>query len=214
MSISSLAFTLNFSLQSYWHIGSGLEGGAYADALVLKNTEGLPYIPGKSIKGLLKEAFTVAHQNNWFADAVCDDLLALLFGVEGQGGIAAQGILQISSASLSRTERSFFAQNPAAIPNLYKVTYATAIDETTGVAKDTSLRSMEVAVPMDLAVNVAVNTQHPHYGQFDKQINKNMALWLSQVISLITQLGAKRHRGLGKVSVSITSPKNAAVGGL
>ena len=39
-----------------WHCGSGLAAGADVDALVIKDSDGLPYIPGKTMKGLLREA--------------------------------------------------------------------------------------------------------------------------------------------------------------
>ena len=41
---------------SIWHCGSGLAGGASKDATVLKDINNLPYIPGKTIKGLVREA--------------------------------------------------------------------------------------------------------------------------------------------------------------
>lgn len=53
-------FIITLDIQSYWHIGSGEEGGSYADALVLKNAAGLPYVPGKSLKGLYRDGFEKA----------------------------------------------------------------------------------------------------------------------------------------------------------
>ena len=50
--------TIKYKIEmlSDWHVGSGLDAGAESDAVVLKNEMGLPYIPGKTIKGLLKDA--------------------------------------------------------------------------------------------------------------------------------------------------------------
>ncbi len=50
--------TIHYQIQffSYWHVGSGLSGGAYADLLVNKTKENLPFIPGRTLKGLLREA--------------------------------------------------------------------------------------------------------------------------------------------------------------
>ena len=56
---------LEFSLLGDWHIGNGREGGAYADALVVKDHLGLPIINGKSIKGLLRQAFHDAFTYGW-----------------------------------------------------------------------------------------------------------------------------------------------------
>jgi CRISPR/Cas system CSM-associated protein Csm3 (group 7 of RAMP superfamily) len=212
MSNSPLDFTLTFAVQSYWQIGSGLEGGAYADSLALKDANGLPYIPGKSIKGLLKEAFSQANENNWFTDVTNTNLLALLFGVEGVAGLDSQGLLQLTSATLSAQECHYFDRHPSAKSNLFKVTYSTAIDDT-GVASETSLRSMEVVVPMSLCATLSVNTLHPSYAAADKQITEQLHSYLTQVVSLISKLGAKRHRGFGQVLVTCSKQLNAVQGG-
>ena len=39
----------------YWHLSSGLSAGAKLDSTVTRDENGLPYIPGKTIKGLIKE---------------------------------------------------------------------------------------------------------------------------------------------------------------
>ena len=48
--------TLKIQFFSPWHCGSGLSAGADTDALVIKNPQGLPVVPGKTIKGLVREA--------------------------------------------------------------------------------------------------------------------------------------------------------------
>jgi CRISPR/Cas system CSM-associated protein Csm3 (group 7 of RAMP superfamily) len=205
-----MIFSMEFNIQSYWHIGSGVEGGAYADALVLKDNQQLPYLPGKSIKGLLRDAFTRAAKNQWFDFSSTGQhpdephpLVVLLFGNENNNGTTNQGILQISSAVLSFEEKNYLSQSPQAKSQLYKVTYSTAIDEETGVAKNTSLRSMEVSVPMLLTAQVAINKTHPEFIKNQALLSEKLNDWLAQVVTFITELGAKRHRGLGKVIVNV-----------
>ena len=41
---------------SQWHCGSGLSAGADIALLVIKDKEGMPFIPGKTLKGLIREA--------------------------------------------------------------------------------------------------------------------------------------------------------------
>ena len=41
---------------SDWHAGSGLGSGADSDAVVIKDANNLPYLPGKTIKGLIKDS--------------------------------------------------------------------------------------------------------------------------------------------------------------
>ena len=45
-----------------WHCGSGLAAGADVDALVVKDKERLPYVPGKTMKGLVREAVECWHK--------------------------------------------------------------------------------------------------------------------------------------------------------
>ena len=52
--MSTIKYEIEFF--SNWHCGSGLAAGADVDALVIKDQEGLPYIPGRTLKGLLREA--------------------------------------------------------------------------------------------------------------------------------------------------------------
>ena len=49
--------TINYELKffDYWHISSGLSGGAALDRYVVKDMARLPYVPGKTIKGLVRE---------------------------------------------------------------------------------------------------------------------------------------------------------------
>ena len=39
----------------YWHLGSGLSAGSKLDSTIIKDENGLPYVPGKTIKGLIRE---------------------------------------------------------------------------------------------------------------------------------------------------------------
>ena len=184
--------TLSFAIYSDWHIGAGVEG--YADAIALKNSQGLPYIPGKAVKGLLKDAYLTALENAWF-----DDQLTLLFGTEG-AIIATQGLLQVSSAELSQEEQAYFAQHAAAKKHLFKVIHFTAIDHKTGVALNSSLRSMEVCLPLTLYAHISLNTAHPAY---QTALAKALITQIKTTAPLIHALGAKRHRGLGQVDVSV-----------
>ncbi len=68
-------------MAGYWFAGTGSEAGAYADSIALKDENGLPYFPGKSLKGIFRNAFRIAEYNNWFTG--WDSLQKDLFGVEG-----------------------------------------------------------------------------------------------------------------------------------
>jgi CRISPR/Cas system CMR subunit Cmr4 (Cas7 group RAMP superfamily) len=53
--------TIEYQIEffSEWHCGSGLAAGADVDALVVKDKDKLPFVPGKTIKGLIREAADV-----------------------------------------------------------------------------------------------------------------------------------------------------------
>lgn len=196
------AFNLIFDLQSDWHIGSGKEAGAYADSLTIKDVNGLPFLPGKSIKGLLREAFCIAHANNWCAELEqtfsINNLVESLFGSEGQG-IESQGMFQLSSATLSDEEIAFFNQQAGAKTHLFRVLQSTKIDHESGVASEGSLRSLEVSVPMTLKSELLLN---PAHSAFSPELGQALLPLLNACCGLILELGAKRHRGLGQVNVS------------
>ena len=69
--------TIKYEIEffSNWHCGSGLAAGADVDALVIKDNNGLPYVPGRTLKGLLREAATIL-----FADK---ELIGTIFGISG-----------------------------------------------------------------------------------------------------------------------------------
>jgi CRISPR/Cas system CSM-associated protein Csm3 (group 7 of RAMP superfamily) len=194
---------LTFDMQSFWHIGTGVEGGAYADALTLKNNSGLPYLPGKSIKGLLREAFRTANENAWF-DTEIKTLENVLFGSEERSGVEAQGLLQFTNAQLSVGETAHFVENSAYKKNLYKVISSTAIEKKTGVAKEASLRNIEVCIPMTLHAYIEVNTSHPTYQKYSSEFTEKLFSWIENALSLVTEVGAKRHRGLGQTNVTLS----------
>lgn len=197
--IKSIQVMLTFDLRSEWHLGSGREGGAYADNLVQKNPDGLPIINGKTIKGLLRQAFNDANKYQWFPDADVDTI-EHLFGREGTDFIAS-GALKCDSASLNLAEQHYFKENPSAIGHLYRVRHATAIDPQTGTAQDGSLRAMEVVIPMVMQSRLTLTTDNP-------KILKQFSKWLDLSLPLLCALGGKRRRGLGEVIVTATGQEN------
>ncbi|MGU5545209.1 RAMP superfamily CRISPR-associated protein [Aeromonas veronii] len=192
--MSSMCFCLKFDLRSEWHVGTGREGGAYADSLVLKDQHALPVLSGKSIKGLLRQAFREAVELQWLEGAD-NHTLTQLFGCEGVHE-QAQGALRISSATLSPAEIAYFNANPKDKEHLYLVRHATAIDNRTGAAKEGSLRAMETVVPLALHAHLELNTT-------SAEIQLQFAHWLSSVLPLINSVGGKRRRGLGDVIVTV-----------
>ncbi|KXS36241.1 MAG: hypothetical protein AWU56_356 [Idiomarina sp. T82-3] len=196
-----MMWTLKIDMLGDWHIGAGREGGAYADALVIKDSNGLPYLPGRSLRGVLKQAFREAAESGWLGDSP-SDCLDLLFGCEGTDGSTAQGLLRINNAELTDGEKQAIVQQPSLRQFLFSTRASTAIDSDTGTAKNSSLRTLEVAVPMQLSAAVDLNTQHAKFKELSFNRTELTQL-LDACTGLISELGGHRQRGLGRCKMSV-----------
>ena len=58
-----LRTTMILKMQGYWAVGSGKGGGNEVDNRIDRDSEGLPYIPGKMLKGLIKDACNRLNQS-------------------------------------------------------------------------------------------------------------------------------------------------------
>ncbi len=172
-------------LLSDWHCGSGLSAGAESDAEVLKNENNLPYIPGKTIKGLLRDAFWEMPEKYTPREAV-----EQLFGWEekdkdGNDKVKRthNGSIFFSNATLSEAEQEEIV--PQLADFLYRNITSTTIDEK-GVAKPKTLRTMEVCMPVILE------------GHIDGIKNDEEKALLGKVMKWVRHLGVNRNRGLGR----------------
>jgi len=169
-----IEYTINFL--EYWHIGSGMGAGAVADAVVLKDERGLPYVPGKTIKGLVRE-FACNSEDEKFVD-----------GCLGKGG----EILEIrptyfSNAELVEGEK---IADQGLQSFLFEKMAFTALDER-GLALDGSLRSIEFVIPMKL--RGFVECEDRYVGSMKKYL------------ASIKRMGLSRNRGFGRCHVKVES---------
>lgn len=180
--------TYQIEFFNYWHAGSGLSGSTYADDIVNKTENELPFIPGKTIKGLLRDA---ADNINYFnKEMVSDEFIKNIFGAradEGNTNYLEEGKAFFSNAGLSKTLSKEIIK--ASFANeLYTVISSTKIDEN-GQAIKSSLRQMEVTIPLTLYGNIE------NAGQYEKEFD--------YCFGWIKQIGQNRNRGLGKCKFSI-----------
>ncbi len=119
----------------YWHLGSGTSAGPSLDSLVVKDNNGLPFVPGKTIKGLLREMVELLDTTKEVS----------IFGKEGSN-IAES---YFSNGTLDKGTQNYLSLNSELTKNLYSKLTATKIDEN-GLAVDGSLREIEVVVPLTL----------------------------------------------------------------
>lgn len=180
--------TINIIIKFYsqWHCGSGLSAGADVDELVIKDKNGMPYIPGKTLKGLIREATDNLIQFSGDNGSIDRELYADTFGTELSGESGSTGCAHFGNATLSEKEYSAIVNSQVQSYLYHKVT-TTAIGDD-GVAKDHSLRSMEVVVPCELHATITC-------------VPSELKSSIVKSLGLIKRLGQKRNRGLGRCDV-------------
>lgn len=168
-----------------WHCGSGLAAGADVDALVVKDKDNLPFIPGKTIKGLVREA---VEEIRSLQNKPIDNFFVKGFGYfDGDKSEMEKGSMFFTNAELSEEEHDAIASNNAS-RFMYRTIASTAI-KSDGIAKDHSLRKMQVVVPCTL------------YGEIH-DIPDAMEQDIIQALSYTKRIGQNRNRGLGRCSIT------------
>jgi CRISPR/Cas system CSM-associated protein Csm3 (group 7 of RAMP superfamily) len=181
--------TINYKITflSDWHVGSGLGAGAETDAEILKNIDGLPYIPGKTIKGLIKDACNdIADINE---AKISKDVMTEIFGnYVGNSDKSESGSAFFGNATICIDESNEIIENNLQ-DFLFKNISSTAINEKTGIASSKSLRSMEVCMPIILQGSIEIDEKH-------QEVIKLASKW-------VRHIGVNRNRGLGRCTISI-----------
>lgn len=178
-----LSYTITF--HSYWHCGSGLAAGAAADELAIRDVDGLPYVPGRTVKGLLREAMEAyLHYTGGESDVV-EELFGHFNGVDDMG----MGCGFVGDAMLCDAEREAIKASRHLLPHLFHGVSSTAIDDD-GIAVDQSLRRIEMVVPCCM------------YGVMAR-VPETAVSMLNQAVGLVKCMGLGRHRGYGRCTISI-----------
>jgi CRISPR/Cas system CSM-associated protein Csm3 (group 7 of RAMP superfamily) len=182
--MNSIKYKVEFF--TYWHIGSGTTGGTYADNLVLKDSNKLPYIPGRTLKGLFREASEeIARLNK---SLISSGEVEKLFGKRKGNGMEDESCAFFKDAVISKgLAEKIIASNQQ--ESLYQVISSTKLD-LDGLADDGSLRQLEVSVPLSLFGTIEL------FDEVDDRLLMHSAAW-------IKSLGLNRNRGLGRCKISI-----------
>ena len=177
----------------YWHLSSGLSAGAKLDSTVIKDKYDLPYLSGKTLKGLVRE----------MALAFECDFIDTCFGTTTdkkdkcyeEGKEEREGTCYFSNATLP-TEVADEIKEHKLQERLYDVIASTKIgqkglkSETEGIAVDNSLREIEVVVPLTLE------------GCIDDVPSKYEKKMI-QALKMIKRMGLNRNRGLGRCQITV-----------
>lgn len=192
--------TLQIELLDYTLPGTGKADENDLDEIVLRDNEGLPMIPGKHLKGLLRQAVRCGQAWKWLTTMPPQekDWEHYLFGTSViEDGLTADqsqpGRLHIGNALLSQPVADYLLANPAQIPFLYAPVGANSCNEY-GVSKTHSRRRIEVIVPMTLYAPI-----HP----IGPLPDENWLTILKTVLPLITAVGKLRRRGYGRACLTV-----------
>ena len=178
-----------------WHCGSGLAAGADVDALVVKDNDGIPYIPGKTIKGLVRQALEeiLAFRGKDMGKKIYE-----CFGFfNGNRDSMKRGNAFFKNAELPEKDKEAIVRENLT-PYLFRSVSSTAIDHE-GVAVPNSLRRIEVTVPCTLEGEIL-------------DIDSGIVEDVRDALSFIKRVGLDRNRGLGRCSFSeikIVDEKNS-----
>ena len=179
--MKNIRYTLTFF--SCWHCGSGQSAGADVDALVVKDATGLPYVPGRTVKGLLRDAAeTLVRYGEGSAEMV-----EKVFGCFDGSDHAVQASAFFSDATLSEALRS--RMDATLADQFYRSVTSTEIDAE-GIANDKSLRKMEVVIPCTLRGTIL------HLPEDGVDLVKKASLYVKRI-------GTGRHHGLGRCRFSM-----------
>lgn len=175
--MSTIRYTIEFF--SNWHCGSGLAAGADVDALVIKDKNGVPYVPGRTIKGLLREAVSVLCEKK--------DITNTIFGVSGDEDDHQTGCSFFANATLPSSEYLYIVEQ-GLTSHLYQTFASTRIDEN-GIAKDNTLRKIETVVPCKLEGEIL-------------NVPEGYEYLLEEAMLYIKRMGTGRNRGYGRCKIS------------
>lgn len=187
-------YRLKIELLSDLCAGNGKGYTSSLDTDVCQDKYGFPYIPGRRIKGILREC--ALELSDWGYEIDPDKL----FGKEGDSFAPVRiGSAELESAD---TIRQMIEDNPNVsvfatqnVLNCYSyIRTNTAVDYETGVADDQSLRTMRV-----------VNKGTVFYADVRLKDPK-MKDPLERCCIVYRHMGLHRTRGLGEVCVSLVEP--------
>ncbi|MEX0914939.1 MAG: RAMP superfamily CRISPR-associated protein [Wenzhouxiangellaceae bacterium] len=210
---------LTIDIRTFWHAGTGKSSGSYLDALAERNRDGLPVLPGRHIKGLLRDAYRHAFALDRI-ERLPDSLAAaleksgigtleeLLFGSISDKEIRTRtrpGMLRVSSGQLPLSERAALNAEPTLKPFLYFELFSTAIDAN-GVASTDSLRGIEAAAPTRLIarLDLELTATEPSHLEAQQALLDDECRWewLDPALAMMDAVGASRHRGMGEAVIT------------
>ena len=205
---------LTIAMKSDWHVGSGSSRGEI-DSIVQRDADGLPYIPAKTLTGILRDGCeqvaqaldgsTTGTWNNW-VNFLFGDQPALAKGaIEDEPRPAS---LSIRSAYLDETLCEALREKPKLQQAIAFIKPGVSIDAETGSAKPDFLRFEEVVrMDAELTAEFELNfseTVSSQEADIDIQTIRQVCYALIVAgAKMVDRLGGKRRRGVGICEINV-----------
>lgn len=203
-------FNLKIIMTSDWHIGSG-SGRGEIDSVVQRDHSDLPYIPAKTLTGILRDGCEQVAQalDNNQEQGQWHDWINFLFGDQpALAKIAIEAaprpaIVSIRSAYFEKKLQDTLTAKPQ-LKNAIAFTKAgVAIDPKTGSAKEKYLRFEEVVRVGAILESIDCCLDFSGYSEISDEIKKVSVALLRAGTKMTERLGGKRRRGNGNCSIEI-----------
>ncbi len=189
-----MKYTITF--YSFWRIGTGLGSGSI-DSVLMKDDDNLPIIPGKTLKGLIRDAYYECNLPNGKE----------LFGHElpekadkHKKSDLQEGKLYFGTAHLPDDEANYLKNNTELIKGLYRNITTTRLDQNKQNV-DTALVKSEVCIPLTLEAEITPVNEETIT---DKNVEE-----LEKAFKMLKLMGEKRYRGLGRCIVKLDKNKQS-----
>lgn len=201
------------TLQGALHIGSG-GGDANTDATIVRDSRGIPYIPGSSVRGAFRAAIErLAPPLLAFVPSRTDDQAfqkMLQEQIEHLRDEAAiQSYLHTTLNSIERLFGTTYWASPLTIPDLslvagapeaQEIRHGVGIDRDTGAAKEQIKYDFEV-LPRGHAFHFIMRCAFPSDYETDWQWERLLAIGLRLMEQGELPLGGRVARGVGQVQL-------------
>lgn len=189
--------TLEIELLDFWHCGSGRGSNDFLDAVAGRDAAGLPFVPGRLLKGLLRDAVA---RYEAFGHAAVGSTEAL-FGTRHAAPEAPRlpGRIRVGDARLPEVLRAWLrAPGGAAYRQaLARELFAATVDDT-GKPRESGPRGLEVIVPVVLEAELLAIGDAPD----------GWRGLLAAALPLAGAVGAHRTRGLGRCAMRLPQEPN------
>ncbi|OKH18656.1 hypothetical protein NIES208_05390 [[Limnothrix rosea] IAM M-220] len=201
-------------MTSDWHVGSG-NGYGEVDSAVQRDHDNLPYIPAKTLTGILRDGCEQAaialdggkktgQWHNWI-NFIFGDQPALAEGAIEPAPRPA--VVSIGSAYLDNDLRDALKAKKGLKEAIAFIKPGVAIDPKTGSAEPQCLRFEEV-VRMGAVLNADIGLDFSPYEPVDQTTKEIVYALILAGTKLVERLGGKRRRGNGNCEITTDASRD------